>query len=928
LRSVRHSRAGSVRLVGSLLVAFGLQACGQKDAGEELSAAKAAIAKDDGKTATIHLKNALEQDPQRGEARLLLGKVLLESGNAAGAEVEFSKAKSLNVAPEQLAALHVKSMVAQRESRKALEQYGTLQLADAPAAAELKLALATAQASLGKREAARALIDEALKLQPQSVNARLASARSLLAEGQIDAGVALVDTLLKENGKLAEAWRIKGDVANFKRDAAGARKAYEAAVDADPRSLGAQGALMTTLMLARDMDAARKRLDVLRKQPGATGEVLYFSAAIALEARELQAAFDHIQQLLKVAPDDPRALMLAAHIEFQRGNFLPAEAHLNRVLGRGVDTPAVRGLLAHTYLRRDEPRAALEALAGLPDSATADARVHALAGEALMRMGEVKKAEVHFRKAVELNPQDSRSRILLAMREANSGSTEKGIGQLQDIATEFDNPAANVAIVATLVRKGDYAGALKAIDQAAAKLQPGGADSMRASIFLMQGDRDKARSHWETSLKQNPKFLPAALQLARLDQAAGKPQDAVARLEGVLKADPTNVDVKLAALAARDVAQEGSDSLVALAKRIAKEHPKSPAAQLAWIRVVGQRQDLTAALQAAQDASAELPADPQVLEQLGLVQLRLREHKLAAHTFKKLVELKPNSAAALMRLVEVEIAQRDFAAALATAKRAQAAQPGRLDTQRALVALESELGNVAGARRLLKEIQAQPGREAFAFALEGDLESSQRNWDAARAAYRRALERGGQAGEVAGKLHGSLVAGGKEADAQSFEKQWLADHPEDWAFRTYLGNLALARSAFDAARTHYESVLKGQSGNAVVRNNLAWVLLQTGNLAEAETHVAQALTQRPGDAEVLDTQALLLSRQGKHEQALQVQRRVVGVEPGNPARRVALAKLMVAAKQNEQARAELQAVLKLGEQYPGQAEVRQLLQGL
>lgn len=917
-----------VARVGVLLaLAAALQGCGQKSPEEELSAARAALAQHDHKTATIHLKNVLEQEPERKDARLLLGKALLEAGDANAAEVELSKASRLGVAPEEVAPLHATALNAKREPRKTLETYGSVQLKEPAAMAELKLGLASAHAMLGRREQARALVEGALALQPQGVNTRLAWARVLMGEGKADEGLALVETLIKEDPRLAEAWRLKGDHATARRSLPDARKAYEAAVEADPRNLAAHSALLTTLMLERDLDESRKRLEALKKRVGQNGEVLYFGAALALEARELGPAFDQIQQLLKIAPDDPRALMLAAHIEFQRENFLPAEAHLNRLLARGVDTPAVRTLLAHTFLRRDEARAALEALGGLPDSST-DGRVQALAGEALMRMGEVRKAEAHFRRAVQLNPQDSRSRILLAMREANAGSADKGLSQLQDIATELDNPAADVAIVATLVRKGDYAGALKAIDQAAAKLQPGVPDSMRASVALMQGDRAKARALWEQALKTNPKLLTAAQQLARLDQVDGKSKDAVARFEAVAKADPASLEAKLAWLHARVLAQEPAEAVVATARQIAKDHPKEVAAQLAWVRTVQQRQDVAAALQAAQDAAASLPNEPQLIELIGQLQLRQRDYKLAALSFKRLSELKPSSAAALMRLVEVELAQRDYAAALATAKRAHALQPGRMDTQRALVGLEAETGNVAGARRLLKEIQTQPGREGFAFALEGDLETSQRNWEAARAAYKRALERGGQLPDVAGKLHASLLAAGKDNDAQSFERQWLADHPEDWSFRMYLGNLGLVRGSFAPARAQYEQIIKGQPGNAVARNNLAWVLLREGDLANAESYLQQALALRPGDVEILDTQAQLLSRQGKHEQALQVQRRVVGVEPGNPARRVALARLLLAAKQPEQARSELQGVLKLGDQYGGQAEVRQLLQQL
>lgn len=920
-----HKLSRHAAAIGLLTLA--LAGCARMDPEAELAAARTALAAHDGKTAGIHLKNVLEKEPKRADARFLLGKALLEAGDGAGALVEFGKAAEAGHPTGALLPWQARAMVLQRDYRRAIEQFGSAQPQDAADAVELKLALATAQGALGRRDEARALIEQALQQQPKSVPARQALARLLMIEGKPEHALEIAETLLKEDPKLAEAWRLKGDIATQRQDYEASRKAYEAAVDADPRNLVAHSALVGQLIAFRERDEATKRLAAMRKQFGGVGEVIYFSAGLELEKGNLQPAFDHVQQLLKLAPDDPRTLYLAAQIEFQRGNYLPTEAHLNKVLARGVDSVAVRGLLAQTYLKRDEPRAALEVLEPLLNSGSADPRVHAMAGDTLARMGEVKRAEAAYKRAVELNPKDARSRILLAMREtAQNGSFDKGMDHLQDIAAEFNNPAAEVAIIGALVRKGDLAGALKAVDKAESKLPAKGmGHSMRATIYLMQGSADKARAAWEQALKDNPKLLPAAQQLARLDQRDGKPRDAVARIAAVQKADPDNVEVKLNLLALRGDAGDKVEDLVAYARQIVKEHPKSVPAQAALVRVLLYRQNLSVALVAAQDGVSRIPDDASLIEQLGTLQLQQRDLKGAAASFKKLVALKPNSAAAAMRLVDVEVGMGDAKAALSNARRADTLQPGRLDTQRALVALQTELGDVPAARRQIKEIQKLPGREAFAFVLEGDLETTQRNWDAARAAYKRALERGGQLPGVAGKLHGTLIAAGKEGEAQGFERQWLSEHGADLSFRTYLGHLALAQGRLDLARSHYESVLKAEEGSAVARNNLAWLLMQSGDLAAAETHLNRALSLRPGDPEVLDTQAQLLTRQNKLDQALQVQRQIVGIDANNPARRVALAKLLIAAKQRDAARDELQAVQRLGKDYGGQAEVRQLL---
>src|SRR6185295_8304994 len=82
-------------LIGAaaLLFAFGgLVGCAKQDATAFLTSANAYMAKGDYKAAIIEIKNALQREPDNGDARLLLATSLLESGDAAGAEAEVRKA--------------------------------------------------------------------------------------------------------------------------------------------------------------------------------------------------------------------------------------------------------------------------------------------------------------------------------------------------------------------------------------------------------------------------------------------------------------------------------------------------------------------------------------------------------------------------------------------------------------------------------------------------------------------------------------------------------------------------------------------------------------------------------------------------------------------------------------------------------------------
>ena len=76
--------------LSTLILLLALAACGGSDSVEEhLARASQFIAASEYKAAVIELKNALQKDQQSAEARWLLGKVYLESGDALSAEKEL-----------------------------------------------------------------------------------------------------------------------------------------------------------------------------------------------------------------------------------------------------------------------------------------------------------------------------------------------------------------------------------------------------------------------------------------------------------------------------------------------------------------------------------------------------------------------------------------------------------------------------------------------------------------------------------------------------------------------------------------------------------------------------------------------------------------------------------------------------------------------
>ena len=93
-------RLSLITIVGLLTLL--LTACGPTSysVDEHIDRAQQAHAEGDLRTAIIEIKNALQQEPSRAEARRLLGLYNLETGDAAAAEAELIRARDLSADPD------------------------------------------------------------------------------------------------------------------------------------------------------------------------------------------------------------------------------------------------------------------------------------------------------------------------------------------------------------------------------------------------------------------------------------------------------------------------------------------------------------------------------------------------------------------------------------------------------------------------------------------------------------------------------------------------------------------------------------------------------------------------------------------------------------------------------------------------------------
>jgi len=915
-------------LLGALAVVLLLAACGADKPDALLASARDYLAKNEPKAAVIQLKNALQKNPELPEARFLLGHALLRSGDPVGAETELRKAIALKHPQEAVAPQLAQAVLAQRQFKKLVDEFSSIELPQPAAQASLKASLAAAHLMLGKPDLAQAAMMAALVADPTYTPALLYQARGKAIQGDLDGALAAAEAIVGKTPSSHEAWKLKGDLlmsGKGKPDEAFA--AYRKALEAKPDYADAHAAIMSMLMRQGKLDDAVKQLAEMKKTSPQGLQTQYFEALLAYQKKDFKQARELAQQLVKIVPDNVLVLQLAGALELRFNSLLQAEVFLAKAVQSAPDSLHGRRLLVSTYLRSGQPAKALATLQPALKADNLDPATNAIAGEVYLQNGDTKKAEDYFNKAVKQNPKNDNARTALALTRLASGREDAGLAELQDVASSETGSTATMALISAHLRRKDYDKAIAAID-ALEKKQPDKplSANLRGRTLLAKNDVAGARKSFERSVAIDPMYFPSVAALAALDMAEKKPDEARKRFDAVLAKNPKNGQALLALAELRARAGGAKEEVAELISRAVTANPTEPGPRLLLIDFHLRGKDVKQALSVAQNAVAAIPESAELLDGLGRAQQASGETNQALVTFNKVAAMQPQSPMPQMRLADAYMADKNKVAAAQSLRKALEIKPNMLEAERGLVLLALDAKNYDEALRISRGMQKQSPKEAAGYLFEGDIAANQKKWDVAANAYQAGLKQTGSP-QFAIKLHSVYAAAGKPTDAEKLTSTWLKDNPKDVVYRMYVGDASLAKNDLAAAERQYQAVLQIQPQNTVALNNLAWVtgkLNKDGAIAYAEKAVALA----PNQPAFMDTLAVLHSDRNDYAKALEWQTKALALQPQNATYRLHMAKIHIKGGKKELARKDLDELVKLGDKFAGQAEVATMLKGL
>lgn len=918
---------GGISIAVAIALAFGLAACGGDSPEALVASAKRYLDRRDYNAAAIELKNALQKKPQDGEARYLLGTVLVELRDFQSAEKELQRAVEFGFAPDKSLPALAAVMLELGRADKVVADFTAKDLADATARAQLQTTIASAQIALNKPKEAKAALAKAFQALPGFPPARLVEARIVGGEGDLPGALKITDEVLAGAPSFVDALLLKGQILVALGRQEEAKSAFQQAIKEKPNHLPSRMTLIALLVGTGAYDEAASQIAETGKI-GRTLHLTYLEALLAYRRGDLAKARGSILQVLKVAPDHLPSMLLAGAIEYDARSYILAEDYLRKVVDRAPRAVLPRRMLAATLLRQGKVDRASELIQPLLDQPAIDAATLALAGEVQFAKGDFQQALEYLKKASALDAQNTVMQTRLAQVRLATGEVDQAVKDLESVAaSDTSRYQADLILIASHLQRKELDKALAAVGSLEKK-QPDNplTYNLKGGVYLARSDFPNARAAFERALELQPAYLAAIANLVRLDLADKNLDAARKRFNAALAKSPN--DSGLLVAYAEFLRGQGAPSkeVGAQLEKAVTANPTSVPATVAWIDHLNQRGDPKAALTAAQRAAAASPENPRVLELLGLAQQAAGDPNQALSTFNRLAALLPQSPGPQVRIAGAYLQAKDQSAAIEALKKAQAIQPKSLEIRRDLALLLQTAGRSAEALAIARGVEKEFPKEPAGYVLEGDLFAAQKKRPEAETAYREALGRA-KSPLIMTRLLAVLDDAGKSAAADAELTKWSKDNPKDTIVYLYLADSRLARKEYKEAAVHYRAALDRQPDNPVALNNLAWVSGQLNDPA-AIGYAERANQLAPASPAIMDTLGWLLVEKGETARGVELLRRAVDLAPGSAELRLHLAKGLLKAGDKSAARKELAELTKLARPTPARDEAAELLKSL
>ena len=905
-------------------------ACGTQTPQEHLKAAQASVSDGEVRSAVIDLKNAIQKDPDLGQARALLGQLYFQSGDLPSALKELERAIDLNVSDDL-------TRIALLRTKNALGRYSEVvgeleEQADLPI--DFALVLGEAYLIAGDLDRAEPLFQRGLHL-PLGL---MGMARMSQADDDFEQAYAYVVTLNEMLPDQLDATTLRGEIELQQGSPNLALASFQKVRQISGGEIIGRLGEIRAYLQAGDLESAKRESDALIVLNEELVPAQYLKGLVSFELKDFEAAEQALLIVQRYVRDHGPTLYLMGAVKAELGRLSQAEDNLRRYLAFDEDNVSVRKVLSKIYMEQGKTQAAHDVLKDIALQGE-DPQVWAMLGSYQMQLGNMSEAARSFEAAVALAPNMAPFRNQLAISLLSVGQDDQAIAQLSS-AIDLDGSQFQSDYILAMVnmRNGDFESAKVAIERFIAKSPEGPIGyGMQGSIALAEyyrvaqdnerGDPaklDEARKAFTKALKLDPGYFPATANLADMALAEGDIEAAKALLESARTTGGAGEPATLGLVdlllrqGDRNKAEEVLQTAVTL-------YPESVPVRIRVLRLALAQNQLPQAQAAASRLYQLAPRLPEALLLKAEVALRSGDTNEAAMVASELhgaVKGTSSRAGLLASVGELQSRIGDLDRARINLERAVEIAPQATNARLSLARLELREGQLAAAqlqidalRELGVDSEALNVLQANVFIAANDDQAALKQLDSLIAdGSRLGLSR----------YISYAVQRGAYEDARARAEDWLEGNANDQGPIMMLANALINAQQLSQSRAEYEKLLP--SNNAAVLNNLAWIYTQQGD-PEAVAMARQANEAEQNNPDIQDTLGWASIMNNQNEEGITYLQASLQQRPDNPTVQYHLGVALERTGDRDAARRAFKKALRLGE-FSDQEAAAAALEGL
>ena len=836
------------------------------------------------KAAELELRNSLQQQPDYLPARLLLGKVLLQSGQWPAAEKELQRALSGGAAPDPLVFDLTRALLAQQkitEANQLLAQYPQYALQPAYLIMQGK----SAKASLNYAEAERFL-------------------QQALAHPQL-------------SGLADEAWFELGEL-QFKQLSSATTQSLQK-VPATSAYFRQAQLLLAQWLQKQQPETAFQIYDQLLKNNPDDAAVLLAKAQLQLHTGNIKEALQLVLTFRQKNPDNPYGQLIHAALVGKQGDNVERDRLIKQVQQQlsGLSTEQKEQqelLLLAAILDFSEGQFA-QVVRKLKQYLTlypANARVHQLLAQSYYFLKAQHDAEIQVKLALTLTPDDQNLVLLGATILQASAKPDEA---LQLLATSYQQASSSdlvrQAYVQALVRAGKSKEAqqvlstgLMTTEPLAGLLQLGylqleaghiedalhtaskllELNQSKVEIFqfagdvsLRSGDTGKAEAFFKQALVLDKSFKAALLSLAGMALHQQGWSEAIRYYQQILTDHPED-SLTLQLLA--DAALKSGDlsGAIAALEQLSADDKQLFPARLALLELYFASQHIEKAAPLLQKLTEQSALEPAIYLATAKLALLQKNSEQARHNTEILFGLWYDNPDKLMILCDLQLRNNDVQSAEKSIRRLVELQMPASETLSLQARLSLQQGRFDQAKQQLATLKKQSGTTPLYQELTAHylLLTAQyvQAIEILQPLYQQAPDR---------RLFTMLLTAHRgHGDVQSLQKlltDYLQMQPTDLAARLELADLLRSQGKLTQAQQIYQQAPDLEQ-QPILLNNLA-DLFMAQDPTMALQYASQAYELLPQYPQIIDTYGWALTKAGKPEQGLGILRDAEIRDPDN-----------------------------------------------